>query len=160
MLACIGTRIGIDFDATLYLISGRMTLNGPLRVLNAPNAVPVSLSLRILLPAVYENYLSPHSHRSACNPNIIMPSLQSLPTSILDYTMPRLIGNEQFIARQPLSPYLDQPARHTLSEFTFPCQFCGALHWLEEKTSASSHRNPLIYCLLSRRQSNSSWIST
>jgi len=55
----------------------------------------------------------------------------------------RISIEQQFIARQPLLPYSNgQFERHRLSDFTYICQHCNALHWLEEKTSSSSITNP------------------
>ncbi|KAH9834149.1 uncharacterized protein C8Q71DRAFT_688168, partial [Rhodofomes roseus] len=38
--------------------------------------------------------------------------------------------------------YHDPPARHDLGRMDVACRFCGALHWIAERLTASSARNP------------------
>jgi len=39
-------------------------------------------------------------------------------------------------------PYRDPPQRHDLGRMDVACSSCGALHWMVEKLSDSSKRNP------------------
>ncbi|KAH9835234.1 uncharacterized protein C8Q71DRAFT_676050, partial [Rhodofomes roseus] len=41
-------------------------------------------------------------------------------------------------------PYRDPPARHDLGSMDVACTFCGALHWLAERLTSSSARNPMF----------------
>jgi hypothetical protein len=51
---------------------------------------------------------------------------------------------QDFVARRPLTPYINEPPRHTLSLFTFECEFCGAVHFLEERISSSTITHPIF----------------
>ncbi len=40
------------------------------------------------------------------------------------------------------TPFIEPVARHDLGAMDITCSFCGALHWIDEKLTSSSNRNP------------------